>query len=383
MLELAHFRLIRRIMRRKPLAGLLFSLSTTEHLLRLLYGLSAFGLTWSIHLLSAPTEPLAHWIWLAILFTLLIFLSLIIGDFVPRAFAVAHPKRALRYWAPIATLYLLITLPLTSLSPKRFTERYVEKIQAPITEVKEKIIEMLDEAEVKSATDANEKRLVESVLTFRDRIVREVMIPRVDIDAIPSTATLKEAAELFSTEQHSRLPVYEESIDKVTGMLLYKDVMRLDQPLEGPITGLLKPMIYVPETARVTQLLQEFRSKQTHLAVVVDEYGGTEGLVTMEDCLEEIVGEISDEYDEAAPSLFQKQRGGSYIVDARMPIHEIEEEFEIEIPREGEYDTIGGFAFYRAGEIPQRGLVIHADTFDLEILEVSQRSIERVRIKPL
>ena len=152
--------------------------------------------------------------------------------------------------------------------------------------------------------------------------------------------------------------------------------------LDTPIEKIAKPILYTPETKKISSLLQEFRSKQIHLAIVVDEYGGTEGIVTIEDILEELVGEIADEYDIAEEVLFTPLPDGGWIVDAKMSIIDIEEELGVKIPQGPEYDTIGGYIFHRAGAIPLKGWRIHHDEFDLEVLSSSERSIEKIRITP-
>ena len=141
-------------------------------------------------------------------------------------------------------------------------------------------------------------------------------------------------------------------------------------------------MLYTPETKKLSNLLQEFRKKQVHLAIVVDEYGGTEGIVTIEDILEEIVGDISDEYDEEE-ALFIPQSDGSWIVDPRMSILDAEAQLGITFPEEGDFDTIGGYIFHCTGSIPTKGFVIHRDEFDIEILRSSDRSVEKVKIRPI
>jgi CBS domain containing-hemolysin-like protein len=173
---------------------------------------------------------------------------------------------------------------------------------------------------------------------------------------------------------------------------MYKDVlseyMRFEQSgndatiLQAPIEKIQKNVLYTPETQKISNLLLEFRKQQVHLAIVVDEYGGTEGIVTIEDILEEIVGEIEDEYDEEEDMYFP-QHDGSWVVDARMSILDLKQELGITIPQEGDYDTVGGFIFHCAGSIPSKGYVIHQEEFEMEILRSDERRVERVRIKPI
>ena len=173
---------------------------------------------------------------------------------------------------------------------------------------------------------------------------------------------------------------------------MYKDILTKFREYEeqgndptllmAPIESIQKSVFYTPETKKISNLLQEFRKKQMHLAIVVDEYGGTEGIVTIEDILEEIVGEIADEYD-SDESLFVLQADGCWIVDAHMSIFDIDELLHIHIPQEGDYDTIGGYVFHCAGTIPHKGFVIHQDEFELEVVESTERAVEKVRLKPI
>ena len=145
---------------------------------------------------------------------------------------------------------------------------------------------------------------------------------------------------------------------------------------------MIKPVVYTPETKKISVLLQEFRRRKNHLAIVVDEYWGTEGIVTIEDILEELVGEIEDEYDIQQTDLIASSAGGGWIIDAKMGIIDIEEEIGIQIPQGPEYDTIGGFVFHKAGSIPSKGWKIHLDEFDLDVVSSDERSINKIKITP-
>ena len=211
-------------------------------------------------------------------------------------------------------------------------------------------------------------------------------MPRIDVFSLPSETTIEEAAKRFLEEGYSRIPVYKDNVDHIIGVLLYKDVLKTyasSKKLQMPIENLVKPVLYTPETKKISHLLQEFRSKQTHLAIVVDEYGGTEGIVTIEDILEELVGEIADEYDIGEEVLYTSVPGGGWIVDARMTIVDIEEDLGIKLPPSPEYDTIGGYIYHKAGAIPSKGWRIHHEDFDLEILSSDERSIDKIRITPI
>jgi len=218
------------------------------------------------------------------------------------------------------------------------------------------------------------------------------MVPRVNVFSLPAETTIKEAARVITAEGYSRVPIYSNTIDEISGVLMYKDILRKyreyaeknNDPkiLEASIESIKKNVIYTPETKKISNLLQEFRKKQVHLAIVVDEYGGTEGIVTIEDILEEIVGDIADEYDEKQV-LQVMQPDGSWIIDASLSIFEVEELLDIDIPQDGNYDTIGGYVFHCAGTIPSKGFIIHQDQFELEIIDSNERVVEKVRIKPV
>jgi CBS domain containing-hemolysin-like protein len=331
--------------------------------------------------------------WLSLLGFLV--LSLLIEDFIPRALSARYPSVILKILAPVASIFLVFCFPLTFFFLKLpgaiiraiCGDALIRGSSAQITE---RIIELLDDPEIRTSFDVNDRKLIESVLTFKDRIVREVMMPRVDVFSLPATMTIKQAAKVLIDEGYSRVPVYKDTVDHIIGVLMYKDILRIymecegkalpSNPLDAILETLIKPVFYTPETKKVSQLLQEFRHKQMHMAIVVDEYGGTEGIVTIEDILEEIVGDIADEYDDQEEDLFTAQPSGGWIVDARMSILDIEEKFDISIPQDGDYDTIGGYIYHRAGAIPKKGFRIHHDHFELEILSSNDRAIEKVRI---
>ncbi|MDB6081990.1 MAG: hypothetical protein JWO53_1262, partial [Chlamydiia bacterium] len=249
---------------------------------------------------------------------------------------------------------------------------------------KEKLLELIRDVDDGNLLNEHDKKLFYAVLNFRDRIAREVMVPRVNLFSVPHDLTIAEAAALIEKEGYSRIPIYKNSPDEIIGVLMYKDVLLeyMRKTFDKPVDSIMKKVLYTPETKKISLLLQEFRKKQIHMAIVVDEYGGTAGIVTIEDILEEIVGEIADEYDQES-ALFHPAGKGAWIVDARMNLLDLEEELGIKIPEEGEYDTISGYVFFCLGTIPQKGVIIHHDQFELEILSSNDRVVEKVKITPL
>lgn len=255
-----------------------------------------------------------------------------------------------------------------------------------LTHPHKELLGLLEESNENLHWDDQEKKMFESVVSFKDRIVREVMVPRIDTFALPHNISIKEASLKILAEGYSRVPIYKESIDHIIGVLMYKDLIaqfleaietQNFSLIEEPIETILKPATYTPETKKISSLLQDFRNMHIHIAIVVDEYGGTEGIVTIEDILEEIVGEIADEYDSEIPP-FEQLDENSWILDSRLTMHEVEEITGIEITDEGEYDTLAGFLFEKAGCIPLKGFLVKEDYFDMEVLESSDRSVEKI-----
>ncbi len=335
---------------------------------------------------SAREPLLTFWIAAIIIASSLVF------DFLFSLFGQMKTEAAIHLLSPLCSCFLLICTPLTA-PFFRLMKHFLPKVKVstPILtfKIRDKVHELLQETELGAYLDATEQKFILSIVSFKERIAREVMVPRINIFSIADTTAVKTAAEQFLTEGYSRIPVYHDSVDNIIGVLLYKDVLKIfierfefPQQLNTPVGKLVKPVLYTPETKKISHLLQEFRSKQIHLAIVVDEWGGTEGIVTIEDILEELVGEIADEYDTGQQNLFSALPEGGWIVDAKMSIIDIQEELGVNIPQSPEYDTIGGYAFNRAGTIPVKGSKIHHDDFDLEILSSSERAINKIKITP-
>ena len=303
---------------------------------------------------------------------------------------------SLQISTPFNTLLLLcfapVILPLFFAKQILTLKRPLLSLPLSSFNVKDKILEFVNESELSPFLEPVQKRLITSIASFSDHIVREIMVPRIDVFALSIDQTVHEAAQQFIKEGYSRIPVYQNNLDTTIGVLLYKDVMEYyfrsienkeASPLKTPLKKLVKPVLYTPETKKIAVLLQEIKQKQIHLALVVDEYGSTEGIITTEDILEELVGEIADEYDVIEEeTLYSTHTAGGWIVDAKMNLLDIQKELGILIPKSREYDTIGGYVFHRAGTIPSKGWRLHTDLFDLEVLNSTERTIEKVIIMP-
>lgn len=379
-----------RLSSKDPWDSLFYLLSFTKHLLRLLY-----STTFSFFIFFCYQNTVCTLSSVLLCIAIVAILGLVF-EFLFRSIVSFNAAFALRAFSPITAFFLLIFSPITFLFLKAQKSLFQKKNHKPFIctseRVKDKILELVHESELSAYLEPFDRRIISAVASIRDRIAREIMVPRIDVFSLSVNQTVHEAAQKFISEGYSRIPVYKETVDAIVGVLLYKDVMEYyfhsiekndHSPLETPLEQLIKPVLYTPETKKISNLLQEFRNKQIHLAIVVDEYGGTEGIVTIEDILEELVGEIADEYDiieeEKLYALFPS---GGWIVDAKMTIVDVEKELGITIPQSPEYDTVGGYVFHRAGTIPTKGWKIHNDNFDLEILSTNDRSIEKVIITP-
>ena len=237
--------------------------------------------------------------------------------------------------------------------------------------------------QTEGAATAEDGRLLRSVVDFGDTLVREVMTPRPDVVAIRADATIDELRALVREQEYSRLPVFRENLDNIVGLVVVKDLIQLQEPMSGsdPITKIMRPAAFVPETKRVADLLREFQQKRFQLAMVVDEYGGIAGLVTVEDLVEELVGEIRDEYDlEAEPIV--REPDGAFVFSAKVAIEEMTERLGITIEDEG-FETVGGYVLTRAGRVPAAGEAFTADGLSVEVLEAERRRIHKIRVRRL
>jgi CBS domain containing-hemolysin-like protein len=239
----------------------------------------------------------------------------------------------------------------------------------------------LDAGEEQGLIEREERRLLQSIVDFGATLVREVMTPRPDIVAVRADSTLDELRALFREQEYSRIPVYNENLDNILGIVFVKDLIQLTgAPGEAQaIAGLVRPAAFVPETKRVPEMLKEFQRKQVQMAIVVDEYGGTAGLVTLEDLLEEIVGEIRDEYDVETEPVTEEP-DGSYVFSAKVNIDEVRDRLDVDIEADG-FETVGGYVLARVGRVPSVGETFEFDGMSIEVLDAERRRIHRVRFR--
>jgi hemolysin (HlyC) family protein len=253
--------------------------------------------------------------------------------------------------------------------------------------VRDALDELIEEAgnENEEPLGEDERMLLANILSVRDRSVEDIMVPRADIVAVESGATLAEVIDVITSSGHSRLPVYRETLDDAIGMVHIKDVLAWrGRDSQFQLSKLLRRVLFVAPSMQVLQLLLEMRASRTHMALVVDEFGGVDGLITIEDLVEEIVGEIADEHDKANEPAVHRLPDGSLDADARVPVEALEEQVGGVLSEEEreEIDTLGGLVVSLAGRVPIRGeLIRHPSGLEFEVLEADPRRIRRVRVR--
>lgn len=307
-------------------------------------------------------------------------LLLLLVQILGRAWVVNKERPVAVALAPVVRVLALLLSPITGLL-RRIGGGAVPKGAAPesVFLSEDGLRFLLHVSDEESVIEDEEKELIASIFEFSDKLVREVMVPRIDVTGVSTDTPMLAALEVILKAGHSRIPVYRDSIDNVQGILYAKDLLKYlrDARTDTPIGKITRPAYFIPESKKVDELLQELQQRKVHMAVVVDEYGGTAGLVTIEDLLEEIVGEIQDEYDAEEPTV-ETVNNYEYLFDARVPIDEVNKLLGVELPDEGG-DTLGGFIYSQLGKVPALGDRVEYQNITMEVLSVNGRRIKQVR----
>ncbi len=309
------------------------------------------------------------------------FLSLVLGELVPKRLAMAHPER---FSVLVArTIFFLSRVLRPAVRVLSVTTDFLSRLLGISTEVPpsvtdEEIRLLISEEKI---LPQEERRLINEVFEFGDTLTYEVMTPRTDIVCLEETATIEEALSLSIKSHFSRLPVYREDIDNIIGFVHIKDLLPHLQEgrLDRPVLGVVRPIHFVPTTKRVIELLRELQQKRIHMAIVLDEYGGTAGLVTIEDLLEELVGEIRDEHDrEMVP--YRRIGEDEYLVDASVPIESLNEWLGLGIPESEEFETVGGLVMEILGKVPEEGETVVLEDYELRVERMHRKRVATVRL---
>ncbi|MDQ6783405.1 MAG: hemolysin family protein [Actinomycetota bacterium] len=311
----------------------------------------------------------------------------VVAELAPKTWAVQHSERAALVTAPFIRV-------LVAFAPLRWATRALIIIsnvllpgkgmrEGPYTS-EEMLLAMADTAAAEDVIEHQERTLIHSIIDFGDTIVRDVMVPRPDMVAVESRARIGDVVDIAIAAGYSRIPVFGQGIDDIVGVVMAKDLMRAEREgqVEEPVTQILREVHFVPESKRVSELMREMQTNKAHIALVVDEYGGTAGLVTLEDLIEELVGEITDEYDTEAAEV-ERLEDGTLSVNARMPVDEVNELLGAPGLPEGDWDTVGGLVYSLLGHVPTEGEAIEHEQHRLIAEGVQGRRIGRVRVKTL
>ncbi|MFN2525709.1 MAG: hemolysin family protein [Actinomycetota bacterium] len=317
---------------------------------------------------------------------IVVFFHMVIGEMAPKNIAIAEPDKSAMWVAVPFRLFTTVFRPfigllnwLANLGVRAL--RVEPKDELAITHSPEEIASLISESAESGYIDPFEHRLLAKVIEFRQRDAASIMVPRPDIVALSATATVSEVERMAVETGHSRIPIYRDNLDQVVGFFHAKDLLKLaDAPRETPLpAGTIRQMLVVPESRDLYALFLDMRRERRHFALVVDEHGGTAGIVTLEDLLEELVGEIRDEYDIAEPDI-EHLAPDRFVVPGNMTIHEVGDRLGLELP-EGDYETVAGFVMDRLGRIPKRRDAFEHEGWRLRVLSMRRRRILRVLIE--
>jgi CBS domain containing-hemolysin-like protein len=322
-------------------------------------------------------------------FVVALTLVLIFGVAVPSAWAKYRGEQLLALSMPLLMFLSMVFYPLVWVLShfdslvRRLAGVPPQDEDGAAARLERELLDAVSEGEKLGAVDEEEKEMIESVMDLRDTDVAEIMTPRTEIAAIETGACLSDIKDLIRRVGHSRIPIFDENIDRVVGTIYAKDLLHVEDTADFKATAVMRPALFIPESKNLRDLLHEFQSQKVHMAIVLDEYGGTAGLVTIEDILEELVGEIADEYDPDEPAAMIRIDEDTVDIDARMRVDELNERLDICIPENEDYDTIGGFVFSTMGRIPMAGEQCAHDLVEIKVIDAEPRRINRVRLHVL
>ncbi|MCB2378036.1 hemolysin family protein [Hymenobacter sp. BT635] len=336
-----------------------------------------FGITLS--------DATVHKIALATSFTLITVLHIVLGEQAPKVLAIQKPETTSMAIAIPLRAFAFVTFPLIWLLD------WLSNMVAGLfggtathgTEVhtSEELRLLLDQSKQSGEIQDSEHELIENVFEFNDRMVKQIMVPRTKLSAIDVNTAQDAVLEIVYNEGYSRIPVFEDNIDNIVGVLYVKDllqIIRRNEPIV--LSKIMRPAYFVPETKKINRLLRQFQRKHTHMAIVSDEFGGVSGIVTIEDIMEELVGEIQDEYDNEVP-VVEKVSETDYRVNTSTPISDANEYLPFPLPEGDDYETVGGLLNVIYGNIPEVGDVAVLDNYEFRVLQRSKRAVELVQLR--
>jgi putative hemolysin len=309
------------------------------------------------------------------------FIGLLLVQFLGRMLALARPEQvALSFVQPVELLNRVFFFVLVPLHGLERGVRQLLGVQHGMTpaDAEDRLRHLV---EGNADLEEGEREMIASVIELGEQPVREVMVPRIDVVAVPAESRVRDVLDRIIETGHSRIPVFEQTIDNVTGVIYAKDLLKhlRDGSQEAPVASLAREPSYVPETKKVDELLHEMQQRRVHLAIVVDEYGGTAGLITIEDLIEEIVGEIQDEYDIEEVPMIEEVSDTEAVFDARVSIRDVNDTLDLDIQDE-DFDTLGGLVYHELGKVPTAGDEVRVDGAVVTVLSTLGRRVKKVRV---
>lgn len=331
------------------------------------------------------TPALVHKIAIATSFTLITIMHIVLGEQAPKVLAIQKPETTSMAIAIPLRAFAFLTFPLIWVLD-RLSNMVAGLFGGNATHgsevhTSEELRLLLDQSKQSGEIQESEHELLENVFEFNDRMVKQIMVPRTKIAAVDLNTPQDAVLEMVYNEGYSRIPVYESNIDNIVGVLYVKDllqIIRRQEPLE--LAKIMRPAYFVPETKKINRLLRQFQRKHMHMAIVSDEFGGVSGIVTIEDIMEELVGEIQDEYDNEVP-VVEKVSETEYRVNTATPIPDANEHLPHPLPEGDDYETVGGLLNVLYGNIPEVGDVAVLDNYEFRVLKRSRRAVELVQIR--
>ena len=333
-----------------------------------------------------PMITLPRWrdISIIIITIILSYFTLVFGELVPKRIAMKYSEKLAFLSVGVIRAISIFTLPFVKLLT--FSTNVISRLFGVTGDEEENVSEeeikmMVDVGEEKGTIETGEKEMINNIFEFNDRVVSEIMIPRTQVYALDMELTINEAIDMLNEDtRYSRIPIYDENIDNIRGIVYVKDMLLTQKNRSTKLKNIAREAIYVLESIYIDDVFKELKKNKKQIAVVVDEYGGTAGIVTMEDILEEIVGEIYDEYD-IEESKYKKIDNNTFLLDGEVPIYEVEKLLGVDLP-EGDYDTISGYLLFELNRIPsdkEKGIIIETDKVIYRIEKVKKNRIIKVK----
>ena len=322
-----------------------------------------------------------------IAFILITFVSIIFGELAPKTLAIQRTVRtALAVSAPLRVFFIVfrpIIWALNNFATLILRLMGINPVQGESHHSSEELQYLLDQGKETGALDSNEHELIQNVFDFNERVVKNIMVPRTKISGVDISTSKDELIELIITEGYSRMPVYDDVIDKIIGIVHAKDILPLlAHHQEIILKDIIRKPYFIPETKKINDLMAELQQKRIQIAIVLDEFGGTAGMVTLEDIVEELVGEIQDEFDEEKP-IVEKVNEREFIVNALAPIYDVNEHLPHDLPEDGDFDTVSGWLGDIFGKIPEVGEQKESNGYNITVLKKSDQNIESVKLELL